>query len=84
MATKLIVSELPGTADELQIRVLFEKYGPVSSVSYPPESTAPAKSRAFVEMFDADAAQKAITGLNNRPFLDTKIHVTQMLLGSRG
>lgn len=80
MATKLVVRDLPTEADEAQLRVLFEKFGNVSRVGVT-STTAPRE--AMIEMYDAGDAQKAMSYLNNRLFLDSKIHVTQALLGTR-
>ncbi len=77
MATKLIISDLPIAASELQIRTLFEKFGSVSNINYQPKI---APDTAQVEMPDADAALKAITQLNLKAFLDKRVRVSQALL----
>lgn len=77
MGIKLQVTEIPEAADELQIRTLFEKYGNVRDVKSSTKTDI-----VFIEMDDVQAAQKAMTHLNNYSFLDQKIRVKQALIGS--
>jgi len=69
MSVKLYVGNLPYQTNETDLQALFESAGPVASVSIVRDrATGQARGFAFVEMGDADSAQKAISELDRREF----------------
>ena len=66
MGRKLYVGNLPYTAAEQDLQELFEKVGPVESVTVMRDmATGRARGFAFVEMATDEDAQRAIEQLNN-------------------
>ncbi len=66
MATRIYVGNLPFSANEEQVRDLFEQYGDVLSVAMITDrDTGRFRGFCFVEMEDADA-QAAIQALNGQ------------------
>jgi RNA recognition motif-containing protein len=69
MNTKLYVGNLPYETTESDLQALFEGAGPVSTVNIVRDrATGQARGFAFVEMGDADGAQRAIRELNKQPY----------------
>jgi RNA recognition motif-containing protein len=67
MGTKLYVGNLPYQTTESDLQVLFEAAGPVSSINIVRDrATGQARGFAFVEMSDAEGAQRAIAELDRR------------------
>jgi RNA recognition motif-containing protein len=65
MSTKLYVGNLPYETSESDLQALFEASGQVSTVNIVRDrATGQARGFAFVEMADAESAQKAITELD--------------------
>ena len=65
MSTKLYVGNLPYETTESDLHALFEGAGQVSGVNIVRDrSTGQARGFAFVEMADAESAQRAITELD--------------------
>jgi len=65
MSTKLYVGNLPYETTESDLQALFAAAGEVSTVNIVRDrATGQARGFAFVEMNDADAAQRAITELD--------------------
>lgn len=65
MGRKLYVGNLPYTAAEQDLQELFEKVGPVESVTVMRDmATGRARGFGFVEMGSDEGAQKAITELH--------------------
>jgi RNA recognition motif-containing protein len=65
MSTKLYVGNLPYQTTESDLQALFDSVGPVSTISIVRDrATGQARGFAFVEMSDAEGAQKAIKELD--------------------
>ena len=65
MSTKLYVGNLPYQTTEADLQALFEGAGAVSTINIVRDrSTGQARGFAFVEMTDADGANRAITELD--------------------
>jgi cold-inducible RNA-binding protein len=69
MSNRLYVGNLPFHATEDLIQKTFATSGQVTSVSLVLDRTSgQSRGFCFVEMANADAAQKAITDLDGKPF----------------
>jgi len=69
MSVKLYVGNLPYQTSESDLQALFESAGSVASVSIVRDrATGQARGFAFVEMGDAESAQKAINELDRHDF----------------
>jgi RNA recognition motif-containing protein len=69
MNTKLYVGNLPFETTESDLQALFAAAGEVSAVNVIRDrSTGQARGFAFVEMSDAEGAQRAIAEINQRDF----------------
>ncbi len=69
MNTKLYVGNLPYETTESDLQALFEATGQVNTVNIVRDrSTGQARGFAFVEMNDADGAQRAVSELNQHQF----------------
>ena len=67
MESKLYVGNLPYSATEEELSSIFSQAGTVTSVAIIKDrETGRSKGFAFIEMSNADEAQKAITMLNGR------------------
>jgi RNA recognition motif-containing protein len=65
MSTKLYVGNLPYETTESDLQALFERIGPVSTVSVMRDrATGQARGFAFVEMQDVESASRAIKELD--------------------
>src|SRR5687767_12185366 len=68
MGRKLYVGNLPYSAAEQDLQELFERVGPVESVTVMRDmATGRARGFGFVEMATDEGAQKAITELHESP-----------------
>jgi RNA recognition motif-containing protein len=69
MATKLFVGKLSFSTNDEGLEALFAEYGKVASAKVIMDrDTNQSKGFAFVEMEDAEAAQKAINALDGKEF----------------
>ena len=69
MSTKLYVGNLPYETSESDLQTLFESAGTVSTVTIVRDrATGQARGFAFVEMSDADGAQRAISELDRHQY----------------
>lgn len=69
MNTKLYVGNLPYETTESDLQALFAAAGQVSTVNIVRDrATGQARGFAFVEMSDAESAQRAITELNQHQY----------------
>ena len=69
MSLKLYVGNLPYQTNETDLQTLFESAGAVTSVSIVRDrATGQARGFAFVEMSDAEGAQRAINELDRQEF----------------
>ena len=89
MATKLYVGGLAYSVNDQALEALFTEYGKVvSSAVIKDRDTGQSKGFGFVELEDADAAQKAIAAMNGKEFDGRSITVNearpQVDRGNRG
>jgi RNA recognition motif-containing protein len=69
MSNKLYVGNLPYDTTESDLQTLFESAGAVATVSIVRDrATGQARGFAFVEMSDADGAQRAISELDKHKY----------------
>ena len=69
MSTKLYVGNLPYQTTEADLQTLFEGSGQVASINVVRDrATGQARGFAFVEMSDAEGAQKAIKELDRHEY----------------
>jgi cold-inducible RNA-binding protein len=69
MSTKLYVGNLPYETTESDLQTLFESAGQVATVNViRDKATGQARGFAFVEMSDAEGAQKAINELDKHQY----------------
>src|SRR5829696_5252653 len=69
MSTKLYVGNLPYETSESDLQTLFESAGPVSTVNIVRDrATGQARGFAFVEMSDANGAQRAVSELDRHQY----------------
>ena len=69
MSTKLYVGNLPYETTESDLQTLFEGSGQVASVNLVRDrATGQARGFAFVEMSDAESAQRAIKELDRHAY----------------
>ena len=69
MSTKLYVGNLPYEATESDLQTLFESAGQVSTINIIRDrATGQARGFAFVEMSDAEGAQRAINELDKHQY----------------
>lgn len=77
---KLFVGNLSWKTTEDNLRSLFEKFGAVTSVRIIVDQyTGKSKGFGFVEMESAEGAQKAVQELNEKPFMERNIRVSNAL-----
>lgn len=75
---KIFVGNLSWKATEDMLKQLFEAFGEVVSVKIIKDQyTDKSKGFGFVEMRDAEGAEKAIRELNDKPFLERNLRVSQ-------
>ena len=78
MFMNIYVGNLPYSATENSMRELFEGYGQVTTVKVVTDKfTGSSRGFGFVEMPNADEAQKAIDELNGKDFEGRKIVVNE-------
>ncbi|HEY1305682.1 MAG TPA: RNA-binding protein [Vicinamibacterales bacterium] len=69
MSTKLYVGNLPYETTESDLQTLFESAGPVATINIVRDrATGQARGFAFVEMSDAEGAQRAISELDKHQY----------------
>jgi RNA recognition motif-containing protein len=69
MTTKLYVGNLPYETTESDLQALFEATGQVSTINIVRDrTTGQARGFAFVEMSDAEGAQRAINELDKQQY----------------
>ena len=69
MSTKLYVGNLPYQTTESDLQTLFESVGAVASINIMRDrATGQARGFAFVEMSDAEGAQRAISELDRHEY----------------
>jgi RNA recognition motif-containing protein len=69
MSTKLYVGNLPYQTTEADLQALFEASGEVAAINVVRDrATGQARGFAFVEMRDAEGAQKAIRELDRHSY----------------
>jgi RNA recognition motif-containing protein len=69
MSTKLYVGNLPYQTTEADLQALFEASGQVASINVVRDrATGQARGFAFVEMSDAESAQRAIKELDRHEY----------------
>lgn len=74
----IYVGNLPYSATENSLKALFETYGDVTTAKIVTDKfTGSSRGFGFVEMTNADEAQKAIDGLNGKDFEGRKIVVNE-------
>jgi RNA recognition motif-containing protein len=74
---KIFVGNLAWKTSEEDLRQLFEGYGPVLSVKIVLDQyTGKSKGFGFVEMESSDAAQAAISALDNKDFHERSLRVS--------
>lgn len=75
---RIYVGNLPYDVTEQEIREMFERRGQVSSVDIVTDRySGQSKGFGFVEMPNADEAQKAITELNGQPLKGRALTVNE-------
>jgi RNA recognition motif-containing protein len=78
MSTKLYVGNLPYEATESDLQTLFESAGQVSTINVIRDrATGQARGFAFVEMSDAEGAQRAISELDKHQYGGRSLTVNQ-------
>ena len=76
--TQIYVGNIPYGKDENDLKDLFGQYGEVSSVKFVNDKeTGRFRGFAFVEMVNADEANKAITALENSDFGGRTLRVNE-------
>jgi RNA recognition motif-containing protein len=69
MSTKLYVGNLPYETTETDLQTLFESAGQVATINIVRDrATGQARGFAFVEMSDAEGAQRAISELDKHQY----------------
>jgi RNA recognition motif-containing protein len=72
----LMVNYIPTTIDELQLRQLFEQYGPIETVKIVCDrETRQSRGYGFVKYRQAASAAMAIQELNGYPILNKRLKV---------
>jgi RNA recognition motif-containing protein len=78
LGKKLYVGNLPFTANEADLRTLFEAHGAVASVNVINDrDTGRPRGFGFVEMQDEGSAGKAIKALDGRDFQGRNLKVNE-------
>lgn len=76
--TQIYVGNIPYGKDENDLKDLFGQYGEVSSVKFVNDKeTGRFRGFGFVEMVNADEANKAITALENSDFGGRTLRVNE-------
>jgi len=78
MSTKLYVGNLPYQTTESDLQTLFETSGSVASINVVRDrATGQARGFAFVEMSDAEGAQRAIKELDRQEYGGRQLTVNE-------
>lgn len=78
MATKLYVGGLPWATTSDDLKALFEQHGPVTSATIVTDKqTGRSRGFGFVEMGSDEAAQAAISALNDTDYQGRKLLVQE-------
>lgn len=78
MSKRIYVGNLPFSASSQDVQELFEQYGPVSEVHLVTDrQTGQPRGFGFVQMDDDEAAERAISELNNRDFQGRNLKVNE-------
>ncbi len=78
MSKRIYVGNLPFSATSQDVQELFEEYGTVSEVHLVTDrQTGQPRGFGFVEMEADDAADKAISALNNQDFQGRSLKVNE-------
>ena len=78
MNTKIYVGNIPSQATEPELQTLFSNAGDVVSVKILKDSqTGQTRGFAFIEMSTRREAQKAISMLNKRSFMEKELLVKE-------
>jgi RNA recognition motif-containing protein len=78
LSKKIYVGNLPFSSTEDELRALFEQHGTIESVAVITDrDTGRSRGFAFVEMADADSADKAIQALDGRDFGGRDLRVNE-------
>ena len=78
MSKRIYVGNLPFSATSDEVQALFEEYGAVSEVHLVTDrETGRPRGFGFVEMSEDDAADEAISQLNNRDFQGRMLKVNE-------
>lgn len=76
----IYVGNLPVTATETDVRNLFKEFGRIASVKILTDmETGQSKGFGFVEMYDDGDGGRAIKKLNDLPFMDQSIKVSEAI-----
>ncbi|CCW70868.1 unnamed protein product [Phytomonas sp. Hart1] len=80
----LMVNYIPTTVDELQLRQLFERFGPIESVKIVCDrDTRQSRGYGFVKFQAATSAQQAIAELNGFNILNKRLKVALAATGNQ-
>ena len=78
MNTKIYVGNLPPQVTEPELKTLFSQAGDVVSVKIVKDhQSGQPRGFAFVEMSTRREAQKAVSMLNKRPFMEKELQVKE-------
>ncbi len=78
MNTKIYVGNIPSQATEEQLRVYFSQAGDVASVKIPKDhQSGVPRGFAFIEMSTRREAQKAVSMLNKKSFMEKELLVKE-------
>ena len=78
MNTKIYVGNIPFQATEEALRVYFSQAGDVASVKIPKDhQSGSPRGFAFIEMSTRREAQKAVSMLNKRNFMEKELLVKE-------
>ena len=80
----LMINYIPTTIDEMQLRQLFEQYGPIESVKIVCDrETRQSRGYGFVKYRQSASAQMAIEALNGYPIMNKRLKVALAANGDR-
>lgn len=80
----LMVNYIPSTVDELQLRQLFEQYGPIETVKIVCDrESRQSRGYGFVKYVEASSANQAIQELNGYAIMNKRLKVSLAAAGHR-
>ncbi|AIN98915.1 RNA-binding protein, putative, UPB2 [Leishmania panamensis] len=80
----LMVNYIPTTVDEMQLRQLFERYGPIETVKIVCDrETRQSRGYGFVKYCSAASAQQAVNELNGFNILNKRLKVALAASGNQ-